>query len=119
MVVALKIEPGKNPYPCLICDDGEYLNRCVSPEPYIIYTASASKIEGNIAAVYCRNGYMFSLPGNRRIGERIICGTFYIVRVKDGKLKSLTDSDVVQYSLRYWDAETFTDDEVVESWLTS
>lgn len=117
MVDALCIEPGKSPYPCRLCDDGDYLNHCVSPAPYITYTAAALKIENNIAAVYCRNGHLFSLPCNRRVGDKIICGVFFIVRVKDGKLKSLTDADVVKYSLQYWDAESYTDDEIIESWL--
>lgn len=117
MVTALKIEPTQSPYPCQICDDGEYLNHCVSPASPLIYTASALKLENNIAAVFCRNGYLFSLPPNRRVRDRIICGVFYIVRVKDGKLQSLTDADVVKYSLEYWATESFTKDVLEDSWL--
>lgn len=116
MVTALRIDPKQSPYPCQICDDGDYLNHCVSPASPLIYTAAALKIDDNIAAVYCRNGHLFSLPCNRRINDKIICGTFYIVRVKDGKLRSLTDTDVVKYSLEYWSTETFSDDEVMDSW---
>lgn len=117
MVTALKIEPNKSPYPCQICDDGDYLNHCVSPDSCLVYTASALKIGDHIAAVYCRNGYIFSLPGNRRVGDQIICGTFYIVRVKNGKLVSLTDTDVVKYSLEYWAPESFTEEELQTSLL--
>ena len=117
MVTALKISPGQNPTPCFLCDNRDYLNRCVSPDPYLVYTASALKIEENIAAIYCQNGYLFSLPGNRRVGDRIICGVFYIVRVKDGNLMSLTDHDIVKYSLLYWDAESFGKDELEDSIL--
>ena len=117
MVTALKFEVGKNPCPCRLCDDGDYLNHCVSPDSYLTYTAAALKVDTGSAAIYCRNGHMFSLPGNRRIGDRIICGVFYIVRVKDGKLKSLTDTDIVKYSLQYWHAERFNDDEIIDSWI--
>lgn len=117
MVTALKFEVGKNPCPCLLCDDADYLNHRVSPDSYLTYTAAALKVDTGIAAIYCRNGHMFSLPGNRRIGDRIICGVFYIVRVKDGKLKSLTDTDIVKYSLQYWHAERFNDDEIIDSWI--
>jgi hypothetical protein len=117
MVTALKFEVGKNPCPCRLCDDGDYLNHCVSPDSYLTYTAAALKVDTGIAAIYCRNGHMFSLPGNRRIGDRIICGVFYIVRVKDGKLKSLTDTDIVKYSLQYWHAERFNDDDILDSWM--
>ena len=117
MVTALKIEPNQSPYPCQICDDGEYLNHCVSPAFPLIYTASALKLENNIAAVFCRNGYLFSLPPNRKVQDKIICGVFYIVRVKDAKLQSLTDADVVKYSLEYWAAKSFTKDDLEKSWL--
>ena len=117
MVTALKIEPNKSPCTCQVCDNGDYLNHCVSPDSCLVYTAGAIKIDNHIAAVYCRNGHMFCLPGNRRVGDKVICGTFYIVRVKDGKLRSLTDTDVVKYSLEYWAPESFTDDEIVDSWL--
>ena len=118
MVTALKIEPGKNPVPYWLCDDTEYLNRCVSPDEYLAYKATALKVDKDIAAIYCRDGHLFCLPGNRRVGDRIICGVFYIVRVKDGKLKSLTDTDVVKYSLKYWETETYdNEDEIIDSWL--
>jgi len=117
MVTALKIEVDKNPVPCWLCDDTEYLNRCVSQSERITYMATALKVESGIAAIYCRDGHMFCFPGNRRVGERVICGTFYIVRVKDGVLKSLTDADVVKYSLEYWEPESFTEDEIISSWL--
>ena len=118
MVIALRVDPGKSPYPCQVCDDGDYLNHCVSPDSCLVYTAGALKIDDHIAAVYCRNGHMFCLPGNRRVGDKVICGTFYIVRVKDGKLHSLTDADVVQYSLQYWAAESYTEDEIMDSWFS-
>jgi hypothetical protein len=117
MVIALRIDPRKSPYPCQLCDDGEYLDRSVNPDSCLVYSAAALKIDDHIAAIYCRNGHMFCLPGNRRVGDKVICGTFYIVRVKNGKLISLTDADVVKYSLDYWAPETFTDDEIMDSWL--
>ena len=117
MITALIVEPNKSPRPTQICDNEEYLNHCVSPDSCLVYTAGALKLGNNIAAVYCRNGYMFSLPGNRRVGDKVICGTFYIVRVKNGKLVSLSDTDVVKYSLEYWAPETFTEDELMDSMI--
>ena len=117
MVTALKIEPNKSPCPCQVCDNGDYLNHCVSPDSCLVYTAGVLKIDDHIAAVYCRNGYMFSLPGNRRVGDKVICGTFYIVRVKNGKLVSLSDTDVVKYSLEYWTPEHFTEAELMDAMI--
>lgn len=74
MVTALKIEPNLSPYPCQICDNGEYLNHIVSPSSCLVYTAAALKLENNIAAIYCRNGHLFSLSANRRT-----CGGYSIL----------------------------------------
>ena len=118
MVTALKFEPGKNPYPCQLCDNGDYLDHCVSIPSLITYKAAVLKIANGIAAVYCWNGHLFSLPGNRCIEGRILCGCFYIVRVKNGKLVSLTDQDIVKYSLEYWEPESYTEEEIIDSWFS-
>ena len=116
MVTALKIEPGKNPCICQLCDDTDYLNYSVSLNSNIPFMASACKLDKNIAIICCPNGALFSLPGNRRVEDQIICGVFYIVRVQNGKLQSLTDTDVVKYTLEYWSTESFTEDEIMDSW---
>ena len=118
MVTALKFEPGKNPYPCKLCDNGEYLDRSVSIGSRLVFKAAAMRLEENIAVVFCKNGHLFSLPCNRQIGERILCGVFYVVRIKKGKLQSLTEADVLKYSFEYWDSEKFDDEEIIDSWLT-
>lgn len=118
MVTALKIEPGKSPCVCQLCDNTEYLNHSISIGSNLPYLASALRLDKNIAIIYCENGALFSLPGNRRVEDRIICGVFYIVRVQNGKLQSLTDTDVVKYTLKYWSTEHFSEDEIMDSWCS-
>ena len=62
-------------------------------------------------------GAALSLEGNRRVKGHIILGTFYVVAVKDGRLRSLTDSEITKYMSQFWEPELFTEDEVTESWF--
>lgn len=118
MVTALKIAPRENPSPCQLCDNAEYLNHSVSISSNIPFMASALRLDNDIVIIYCENGALFSLPGNRRVRDQIICGVFYIVRVRNGKLQSLTDADIVKYTLEYWSTESFSEDEIMDSWCS-
>lgn len=118
MVTALMISPSKHPCITHLCDNKDYLNCAVSIDSDIMYTATALYVEDEIAAIHSFEGTLSIQPPNRRIGKRIIAGTFYIVRIKDGKLKSLTDDDITRFTLQYWEPEIYSDDEVFDSWFT-
>ena len=55
-------------------------------------------------------------PPNRQIGTRIIAGTFYIVGIHKGNLRSLTDKEIARFTVRFCDKEYHTDDDVLDSW---
>ena len=62
-------------------------------------------------------GVFAGLCGNRKVGKRILAGTFYIVREIDGDLYSLTDADIARLSYRFRNARRFADDKVIDSWF--
>ena len=109
MITALMIRPGKHPCITQLCDNRDYLNCAVSIDSDLTHTAAALRIEDGIAAIYSDDCALSIEPP-------IITGTFYIVRVKDGKLKSLTDDDITRFTLQYWEPEIYSDDEVFDSW---
>lgn len=116
MITALMIQPDKHPCITRLCDNEDYLNCAVSIDSDLIHTAAALRIEDGIAVIYSDDCALSIEPPNRRIGNRIITGTFYIVRVKDGKLKTLTDDDITRFTLQYWEPEIYSDDDVFNSW---
>ena len=116
MITALMIQPGKHPCITRLCDNEDYLNCAVSIDSDLTHTAAALRIEDGIAAIYSDDCALSIEPPNRQIGTRIIAGTFYIVRVKDGKLKSLTDDDITRFTIQYWEPEIYSDDDVFDSW---
>lgn len=115
MVTALMIQPGRHPCITQLCADGLYLNYAVSKECDTLCCASMFALEKNVAVVYAADGVFYGMKPNRRIGKRIITGTFYIVKVTDGTLCSLTEKEIVEYSLRFRERELWSDTEAIDA----
>ena len=116
MVTALIITPDGHPAITQLVDDRKYLDCAVSIDTDYQLTATAMKIEDRIIAIHSIEGTLMILPPNRKIGTKIIAGTFYIVGVHKGALRSLTDKEIIRFTLRFWETEIHTDDEVFDSW---
>lgn len=119
MVTALMVKPGEHPAITQLCDNRDYLNHAVSIGEDLVFTATATRLEKGIAIIHNSECASALVPSNRIVGKRILAGTFYIVRVKDGSLRSLTDADIVKYTLRFWEPEIFTEDEILENLFDS
>ena len=115
MVTALMIQPGRQPCITQLCADGLYLNYAVSKDCDTLCCASMFGLEKNIAVVYAADGVFYGMDANRRIGKRIITGTFYIVKVENGALRSLTEKEIVKYSLRFREREFFSETEAIDA----
>lgn len=117
MVTALMIRPGERPCVTQILDDGNFLNCAVSLGADFLCTAATVSVERGIVAIYAWEGVMAGLPGNRKVGKRILAGTFYIVREIDGDLYSLEEDDIARLSFQFRKTREYTDDEVIDSWF--
>ena len=117
MITALIVQPGRHPQITQLCDDKDFLNLSVSRDTDFICSATATPLEKGIAIIHSQEGASLCQTGNRRVRDRIIAGTFYIAGVKDGKLRSLTDKEISKFTLRFWEPEMFTDDEIFDSWF--
>ena len=117
MVTALMVKPGEQPLVSSLHDDTECLNAMVSIGATLVCTAAVLPIEKDVVAIYAWEGIGAGLRGNRKIGKRIVAGTFYVVRVANGELCSLTEDDVAKYSYRFRNTREFTDDQVIDSWI--
>lgn len=115
MVTALMVQPGKQPCITQLCCDGLYLNYAVSKGCDALCCANIIALEKNIAVVYAADGVFYNLKPNRRVGKQIVCGTFYIVKVKNKELCSLTDREIVKYSFRFRECEWWTDSEAIDA----
>ena len=117
MVTALMVKPGEKPCVVSLLDDGDYLNAVVSIGATLMCTAAVLPIEKDVVAIYAWEGVMAGLKGNRKIGKRIIAGTFYVVRIMDGELLPLTKEDVARFCYRFREIRDYGDQEVMDSWF--
>ena len=117
MVTALMVKPGEKPCVVSLLDDGDYLNAVVSIGATLMCMAAVLPIEKDVVAIYAWEGVMAGLKGNRKIGKRIIAGTFYVVRIMDGDLLPLTKEDVARFSYRFREIRDYGDQEVMDSWF--
>lgn len=117
MVTALMVKPGEQPRVVHLVDDRDYLNAVVSIGATLMCTAAVLPIEKDMVALYAWDGVMAGLRGNRKVGKRIIAGTFYVVRIVGGELRSLTEEEIARFSYQFRKIQQYDDQEVMDSWF--
>lgn len=117
MITALMVSPGQIPRVTQIRDDRASLDNAVSIGVDFKCSAASLPVARGIVAIYAYEGVSAGLPGNRKVGKRILAGTFYIAREVGGELLSLTVADIAKYSYRFRYTEEYTEDEVIDSWF--
>ena len=107
-ITVLMVEPGKHPKVTKIKDDLDSLQKAVS-----IGADYQGLIEfvslGNGDCIMCNEeGKLIGLEGNRRLGNDIFVGVFYIMSEnEDGELLSLSERKIKHYTNVFWEPETF------------
>ena len=112
-ITVLMVEPGRHPRVTKLKDDLDSLQKAVS-----IGADYQGLIEiigiGNGDCILCNEeGKLIGLDGNRRFGDDILVGVFYIMSEnEDGELISLTDRKIKHYTNVFWEPETFDREEI-------
>ena len=105
-IKALMIEPGKHPCVVELTNDLDSLQKAVSigaPDQGLIEFVY---IEDNVSILCNEEGKLIGLEPNRRLGEDILCGVFYVVAENNnGDLKSLTKEQQERYSKMFWEPD--------------
>ena len=100
------VEPHKNPTITTIKTKLENLQEAVGGLIEII------DIEDNVCVLCNEEGKLTGLEGNRKLGNDILVGTFYVCGSNDeGELISLTDSQLEKHINFFWEPQTFTQGE--------
>lgn len=112
-IKALMIEPGKHPCVVELKNDLDSLQKAVSigaPDQGLVEFVY---IEDNVSILCNEEGKLIGLEPNRRLGEDILCGVFYVVAENNnGDLKSLTQEQQERYSKMFWNVDTIDKSEV-------
>ena len=102
----LKIEPGKMPYEKEIQNDLEGIQAEVEGLFECVY------LEGNCIAVVNEEGKINGMELNRRIGNDIIAGPFFICGdSSDGEFISLSEEQTDQFAKEFKEVPVFTGEE--------
>ena len=107
-ITVLMVEPGKHPKVTTLKDDLDSLQKAVS-----IGSDYQGLIEfvslGNGDCIMCNEeGKLIGLDGNRRLGNDILVGVFYVMSEnEDGELLSLSERKIKRYSDLFWEPEKF------------
>ena len=105
----LIVEPLKAPYEREIGNDLKSMQSVVGGYIQAIYPFD----DEEIALICNEEGKLIGLAPNRRLGDDILCGVFYVVAEDDeGELVSLTPEQVEKYSEFFGTFESIPAEEV-------
>lgn len=112
----LKVEPGNIPYVITLNNDLDSLQKAVSIGCDHQGLIEIIDIADNIAILCNEEGKLLGLEGNRRLGNDIIVGVFYVVGTDDeGNLCSLTVEQIKHYGNMFFVPEDITQEEISDS----
>ena len=110
---AIMVEPNKPPCVVDLNTDLDSLQKAVSigaPDQGLIEFVY---LGDNVSILCNEEGKLIGLAPNRRLGDDILCGVFYVVAEnEDGELMSLTPAQKEHYSQMFWDPDVIGNDEV-------
>lgn len=105
----LKVEPNKPPEEVTLKNDLADMQTAVGG---LIEFLSLDSSKG-IDLMCNEEGKLIGLEPNRRIGDDVIVGTFYILKCnRNGESCSLNDEDIAKYKKRFAEPEHITKEEV-------
>ena len=105
-ITVLKVEPGKAPETVTIPNTLEAAQKMVGGYIEIISL-------DDVCLVCNEDGKLTALKGNRRLGNAIITGTFFLTGcTDDGDFCSLTPEQMEHFTRRFAQSETFQPGEV-------
>ena len=107
-IKALKIAPMERPEICYLENTLESLQKAVSIGAEYVGLIEIIDLDERTCMVCNEEGKLINLRPNRRLGDDIICGVFYVVGQNDeGDLTSLTDEEIMRYAKQFSDIEYF------------
>jgi hypothetical protein len=107
-IKALKIAPMERPEICYLENKLESLQKAVSIGADYVGLIEIIDLDERTCIVCNEEGKLINLMPNRRIGDDIICGVFYVTGQNDeGDLTSLTDEQIEHYSEVFCNIEYF------------
>lgn len=115
-IKVLMVEPGEHPREITIHNDLDSLQKAVSIGADNQGLIEIIGIDDRVCILCNEEGKLIGLDGNRRVGNDIIAGVFYVVG-EDGRgnLVSLPEKEMEKYKELFWEPEYFTETAVTDA----
>lgn len=108
-ITVLMVEPGKHPAITTLENNLDSLQKAVSIGASYQGLIEIMTIRPGIVLLCNEEGKLIGLEGNRRIGQDVIAGVFYIVgEDRNGNLASLPKAAIAEFTERFWNPEQLT-----------
>ena len=107
-IKVLKVAPLEKPEICYVKNELRELQEAVSIGADYVGLIEILDLDERTCIVCNEEGKLINLMPNRRIGDDIICGVFYVTGQNDeGDLTSLTDEEIRYYTEMFDGVEYF------------
>ena len=115
-ITVVKVEPMKAPTIATLSNDLDSLQKAVSIGADYQGLIELVYLEDNVSVLLNEEGKLIGLPPNRRLGNDILCGVFYVVSEdKEGNLKSLSPAKQDKYLRMFWESNFIGEDEIAKT----
>lgn len=112
-IYVLKVAPGEHPEPVTLGNDLDSLQKAVSIGADYQGLIEVLNIEDGVCVLCNEEGKLIGLEGNRRLGDDILCGVFYVMgSTADGDFASLPKDKMEKYSSLFWEPESFSEEDI-------
>jgi hypothetical protein len=112
-IKALMIEPRKRPCVVELGNDLDSLQKAVSIGADYQGLIEFVYLEDNVSVLLNEEGKLIGLEPNRRLGNDILVGVFYVVAEdEEGNLVSLTAAQQNKYAKLFWNPDVIAIEEI-------
>ena len=116
-IEVLLVEPGERPRKELIYNSFDDFKIIVNECTAFPADAEIVELEKDVVLVKNQEGFLLDLKGNRRVGDEIISGTFFIAGIDDERnITSLPADKIKKYCKQFWEIEKFTNKEISDAY---
>ncbi len=115
-IKVLRVEPKKAPVIDCLDNNLRALQEAVSSEADYVGLIEIIEIDEKACILCNEEAKLINLEPNRRFGQDIICGTFYVTgQDGEGDLASLSDELLAQYQEQFAQIEKLTEEDVAKT----
>ncbi len=118
VIRVLKVAPGEEPVVCELNNNLSSLQEAVSIDVDYVGLIEIISIDSKVCLLLNEEGKLIGLAPNRRFGDDILCGVFYVCgQNRSGNLTSLSDAEIEYYTNMFKEVEFISREEAWERTL--